>query len=463
MKIKFLGAAGGEVTGSCSLVRAARAEVIVDCGLFQGGRKVEALNRAALAFRRAPDAVLLTHAHLDHVGRLPLLVRSGWHGPVYATPATRAMAELVLRDSARIQQGDAERDNRKRARAGLPPRPPLYTEEQVETVLGWFRPVPYGRPVPVAPGLEAVWSESGHMLGSASIQLLEQVGGRTRRVVFSGDVGPVGAPILRDAEPFRQADAVVLESTYGDRDHRPFRETMAQFIRAVQEAHAQRGRILVPTFAIGRAQLVLTLLAWMFRERRVERFPVYLDSPMAIEATHLYSRHRELYDEEMRRFLRERPIGRDLRSLRLCRTAEESRALNGAEGPCLILAGAGMCNAGRIQHHLRNHLWKPDTHVLITGYQGHGTLGRRLVEREPFVRIHGERVAVRAQVHTLGGLSAHAGRKDLLGWLGASVASRPKVVLTHGEDAARAALADEIRRRHRLEVEVPELGATVEV
>src|SRR5215471_9113382 len=281
MKITIVGAAGGEVTGSAYYVQTKRASVLVDCGLFQGGKKSEALNRPPTGPKQKLDAVLLTHGHLDHTGRLPLLAKRGHTVPVFATPATIEMTALILRDSARIQAGDAERRNRKRERAGEPPQEPLYTQEHAEAIIQCLKPVPYQQPLTVAPGIRAIWTESGHMLGSASIQLIVEEDGRTKRVVFSGDLGPKGALILKDFEPFQHADLVFLESTYGDHDHRPFKETVEEFVRIVKEAVERRGKILVPTFAVGRAQLITGLLAWMFRSNKTQTFPIFLDSPMA--------------------------------------------------------------------------------------------------------------------------------------------------------------------------------------
>ncbi|MGE3312023.1 MAG: MBL fold metallo-hydrolase [Limisphaerales bacterium] len=463
MKITIVGAAGGEVTGSAYYVQTKTASVLVDCGLFQGGRKSEALNRPPTGPKQKLDAILLTHGHLDHTGRLPLLAKRGHAVPVFATPATIEMTALILRDSARIQASDAERQNRKRARAGEPPKEPLYTPEHAEAIIECLKPVPYQKPFTVAPGIRATWAESGHMLGSASIQLDVEEDGKTKRVVFSGDLGPKGALILKDFEPFERTDLVFLESTYGDRDHRPFAETVEEFVRIVKETVEKRGKILVPTFAVGRAQLLTSLLAWMFRTKKVRPFPIFLDSPMAIEATKIYSRHRELFDEGMTKFIAERPLRADLKTLKLCATAEQSMAINDVPGPCLIMAGAGMCNAGRILHHLKQNLWKPDTHVLIVGYQSHGSLGRRLVEGEKVVKIHGGKVAVKAQVHTMGGFSAHAGQSDLLSWFSKLAPCKPRVVLTHGEDKPRGALAKKIQQQFRLSSRLPAMGDVIEL
>lgn len=463
MNITIAGAAGGEVTGSAYYVQTKQASVLVDCGLFQGGKKSEALNRPPTGPKQRLDAVLITHGHLDHTGRLPLLAKRGNTAPVFATPATIEMTALILRDSARIQAGDAERRNRKRQRAGEPPQEPLYTPDDAERIIQCLQPVPYQQPMTVAPGIQATWAESGHMLGSASIRLIVEEDGRRKCVVFSGDLGPRSAPILKEFEPFRQADLLFLESTYGGHDHRPFTETVEEFVRIVRETVEQRGKILVPTFAVGRAQLLTGLLAWMFRTKKVKPFPIFLDSPMAIEATNIYARHRELFDDAMTQFIAEKPLQADLKTMKLCVTADDSKQINDLPGPCLVMAGAGMCNAGRILHHLKQNLWKPETHVLIVGYQSRESLGRRLVEGAEQVSIHGEKIVVRAQVHTLGGFSAHAGQTDLLTWFSAIAPSNPRVVLIHGEDEPRQALAKQIQQQFKLPSKLPQMGDVIEL
>jgi metallo-beta-lactamase family protein len=464
MKVTIHGAGGGEVTGSAYLVQTEGANVLVDLGLFQGARKVENYNR--LPKRGAFDklhAVLLTHAHLDHTGRLPLLTRAGYQGPINATPATMDIADLILKDSAHLQKSDVERENRRRERQGQKPVEPLYVQQDVERLRPLYRELPYDQPVTVAPGITARVVEAGHMLGSVSIELTVEENGAKKVVVFSGDLGPRGAPLHRDPVPFKHADVVFMESTYGDRNHRSLHETAAETREVVKKAVEAGGRILVPVFAVGRTQLLLYLLAGAFQRGTLPRFPIYIDSPMAIEATKIYAKHPELYDDEALAMQQSGDLREHLDTAQFCPTADDSRALNRVSGPCLIMAGAGMCTGGRILHHFRHNLSRPTTTVLIVGYQGHGSLGRLLVDRKPTVTIFGEKIPVRASVHTFGGLSGHAGQTDLLRWFDSLAASRPRVILTHGEEKARKTLGKIIEERHKLRVDYPALQETIEL
>jgi metallo-beta-lactamase family protein len=462
MKITVIGAAGGEVTGSAYVIQTKQARVMVDCGLFQGGRKSEAKNRPPVRPQAKLDAVLITHGHLDHSGRLPLLVKLGYKGPVFTTKATHEMSSLILRDAASIQQADADRQNRRRMRSGEPLREPLYTSEEVEAIIRRFETVEYQEQVSVAPGVQACFAEAGHMLGSASIKLTVDDDGQQKKIVFSGDLGPRGIPVLRKFEPFHTADLVFLETTYGNRDHRPFRETVDEFVEIIKTAVGRRGKILIPTFAVGRAQLLMILLSGMFRRKKIKPFPIFLDSPMAIKATKIYAQHFELFDDAMLKYMREKPLREDLKLLKPCVTAGQSKAINQCPGPCLVMAGAGMCNAGRILHHLKQNLWKLETSVLMVGYQARGSLGRLLIEGAKEVNIFGEKIAVRANIHTLGGFSAHARQTELLDWVDAVAASRPLMVLTHGEDDQRQALDQLIKKQYKLKTILPMQGDVIE-
>lgn len=459
MRIRVMGAAGGEVTGSAYVVEAGGARVLVDCGLFQGGKDADEKNHRPLVEVAGLDAVLLTHAHLDHTGRVPLLIKAGYSGPIYATAATVDLTDIVLKDSAKLQTQDAERMTRKRQGKGEPPVEPLYTVEHTEPFRGMTRPVRLHESVAVANGIAARWFEAGHMLGSGSIELSAE--GKT--IVFSGDLGPTTFPILREYERLKNAHFVFLESTYGDRDHRPYVETVAQFERIVSEVAAQRGKILVPTFAIGRAQQIIYHLAILFSEGKVKRFPVYLDSPMAIEASKVFARYPDLYDEDLLRLKKSGTAPLDPKWFTPSVTAEDSKKLNDIEGPCAILAGAGMCTGGRILHHLKANLANPQTHVMIVGFQSEGSLGRRLVNGEKLVRIHGEEVPVNAAIHTLNGFSAHAGQSELLNWFSPLAPRKPGLALTHGEPPQRSALAKELRERFKVQPRLPQLGEVIEL
>jgi metallo-beta-lactamase family protein len=456
MNITVLGAGGGEVTGSAYVLQTDGANVLIDCGLFQGSKKLENSNRLpSRGAMQQLDAVVLTHAHLDHTGRLPLLTRFGYRGPIYATPATIALTDLILRDSAYLQMEDAKRQNRRRAEAGQPPIEPLYTRREVDQLQPLFRPMRYDRPTTVAPSVSVRAVEAGHILGSASLEVTVDEGGRRKVVVFSGDLGPRGAPLHRDPVPFKGADLVFLESTYGDKDHPPLSETAIAAREAIKATVEQGGRVLVPVFAIGRSQLLLYLLAGAFKRHTLKPFPIFLDSPMAIRATEIYRSHTELFDDEALAMRRSGELASHLRTAQVCQKAVDSMALAKRSGPFLVLAGAGMCTGGRILSHLQNHLGDPTTLVLMVGYQSRGSLGRALVDGATSVRVAGRAVQVRAKTHIFGGLSGHAGQSDLLNWFGSLAPSRPRVILTHGEDGQRQALRTRIQEQFGLASETP--------
>lgn len=463
MKIYFHGATG-DVTGSAYHVVTDHASILVDCGLFQGGKEEREKNRRHDKIEGGKlDAVVLTHGHLDHVGRLPLLTRKGYNGPIYATKATLELATLILRDSLSLQKSDIERQNRKRRLQGLSPLEPAFEEADVRNLKPLARPVNYKHTVEIAPGVQIRVVDAGHVIGSASIEMTVQENGRNKTVVFSGDLGPRGAPLLNDPTPFERADAVIMESTYGNRDHRSLHETAIEGRDIIARAIEERAKILVPVFAVGRTQLLLYLLAGAFKRGTLPQFPIFLDSPMAAEVTRIYGENSELFDAEAQEMVKSGELRSNLALARPCPTSADSRALNDVQGPCLIMAGNGMCSGGRILHHLRHNLQIPGTSVLIVGFQSRGSLGRKLVDGEKQVSIFGETIPVRASIHTMGGFSAHAGQSDLLSWFAAVAPSRPRIILTHGEDRARRSLSDLIEARHGLKPECPNLGDVIEI
>lgn len=463
MKIHFHGATG-DVTGSAYHIVTKHASILVDCGLFQGGKKEKVKNRreAKLEGGRL-DAVVLTHGHLDHVGRLPILTRRGYEGPIYATQPTIDIATLVLRDSLQLQKADLKRENRERTRKRQPPLEPLFEENDVRRLKPLVNTIKYNQKVEVAPGIEARFVDAGHVIGSASIELTVTENGSRKVVVFSGDLGPRGAPLLNDPVPFEKADAVIMESTYGDRNHRSLHETAIEGRKIIARAIENKAKILVPVFAVGRTQLLLYLLAGAFRRGTLPKFPIFLDSPMAIEATKVYGKSAELFDEEAKEMVTSGELRKNLDIAKPCPKPGDSRALNDVQGPCMIMAGAGMCTGGRIVHHLRHDLPIKGTEVLMVGFQSANSLGRRLVDGEREVRIFGERIPVRATVSTMGGFSAHADQKGLLEWFSAVAPSKPRLIITHGEDRARAVLSGMIQSAHKIKAQYPNLGEVIEI
>ena len=463
MKIRFLGAAG-DVTGSAYHVITKDASILVDCGFFQGRKTESAKNRRTAQIEGGKlDGVVLTHGHLDHIGRLPLLTRNGYKGPIYGTRPTINLATLVLKDSLNIQKQDLKRENQKRARAKLPPLEPLFEEADVRKLQPLTAQVKYNQRFPVAPGIEARLVDAGHVIGSSSVELTVSENGHKKVVVFSGDLGPRGAPLLNDPVPFTEADAVIMESTYGDRTHRSLHDTAIEGREIIEKAIQNKAKILVPVFAIGRTQLLLYLLAGAFKKKTLPPFPIYLDSPMAIEATRIYRTNTELFDAEALAMVQSGDLARGLASARPCVKPGESRGLNGVKGPCLIMAGSGMCTGGRIMHHLRHNLPIPETAVLIVGFQSPGTLGRKLVDGAKTLMMFGEEVPVRASVHTMGGFSAHADQNGLLDWFGVMAPSRPRTIVTHGEDRARKAFSEQLKKRFGVRAECPALDDEIEV
>jgi metallo-beta-lactamase family protein len=450
MHLQFYGAAG-EVTGSCHILSVAGRTLLLDCGLIQGGDDPDTRNRAQFPFDASRiDAVVLSHAHIDHCGRLPLLRKRGFRGPIYATAACRDLARILLADSASMAEREAERFRRRQAEHGGRGRrgflEPLFTVDDATETLRQFSVVAYDAPTTVLPGVTVTFRDAGHILGSASVWLQLEDHGTRRRVVFSGDVGQYDSPILRDPDGEGAADFVIMESTYGDRRHREREDTLREFGEILSAARHAGGNLLIPAFAVGRSQEILYELATHFEAWGVGDWQVFLDSPMAIEASAVYWRHPELYDEAARAVRASAGQMPALPNLRLCRTAEESMAINRLQGGAIIIAGSGMCTGGRIVHHLKHNLGRRECNLVFTGFQAVGTLGRAIVDGRERVRIHGEQYEVRARIHTLGGFSAHGDQQDLLRWH-AGVAGRPRTYLVHGEARGAGGLCDALRLR----------------
>jgi metallo-beta-lactamase family protein len=450
MRIGFFGAAG-EVTGSCTLVETGGRRFLVDCGMFQGGREARNKNLNALKFGfdvRSIDFVLLTHAHIDHSGLLPLLSVLGYRGPAYATPATIDLLHVLLRDCAHIQEKESEwalRHQRRRGRSRPGLQPPLYTVAQAEAALKLLVPVPYREPMQPAEAVTVCFHDAGHILGSSWLEVTVGGEGKPRRLVFSGDLGMRDRPVLHDPEPaVAEADLLLIESTYGDRLHRPMAETEDEIVAAFERTRHTHGNLIMPAFAVGRTQEIIYILADLVRRQRLAPLKIYVDSPMATAATHITWDHPALVDShthELIAWMKQHP---EKMKVEFVADAEQSRALNEVRSGAVIISASGMCEAGRIKYHLRENLPRSECSILITGFQAAGTLGRRLVDGARLVRIFGEPVPVRASVQTVGSLSAHADQAGLLDWLRGFHTPPRRVFVVHGEPAASAAFAQAI-------------------
>jgi metallo-beta-lactamase family protein len=462
IKLGFFGAAG-EVTGSCYVVTTGRAQVMVDMGMHQGEKVADEHNRRMPPVDLAKlDAVVLTHAHLDHCGRLPMLIKNGYRGQIHCTAPTADVTAIILRDSARLQSEDFARFTR-HIHGNAVQREPLYGEREVESTLPRLTTLNYNEQKTIADGISIKLVDSGHILGAASVQMTVSDGGRTVTIVFSGDVGQIGAPILRDPVTPTPADVVLLESTYGDRDHRSIDETRDEFLSILKSARASGSKVVIPAFAVGRTQDLIFHIGEFLRARELQPLPVFLDSPMASSVSNLYSHYTAVYDERAAELIKERMKPLNFPGLTYTQSVDESKRLNDAKGAMVIIAANGMCTGGRILHHLKHHLPEPNTHVVIVGYQGQGTLGRRLVDGAKEVSIYGNKLPVRASVHTLGGFSAHAGQSGLVNWAAPFKNISPRMFLTHGEDGPRAVLHDRLRAKFNLDVAMPHYGDEVEL
>ena len=444
IKVQILGAAD-EVTGSCHLVTVGNKRILLDCGLIQGRRKDEERNKDPFPFDpKSIDAVVLSHAHIDHSGRLPMLVKAGFSGPIYTHRASRDLCRIMLKDSAFLNEKEIEWENRKRLRKGLKLVEALYTVEDARAAMSRFKGLVYQKKVKILPEVTLRLNDAGHILGSSIVELWLEDEDQVRKLVFSGDLGRPGMPILQDPAFIQQADLVIMESTYGDRLHRSWEETLTEIESIVRNTTNSRGNILIPAFAVGRTQEILYMLARYYREWNLERWQIFLDSPLAIEATRVFTRHSDLFDQDMADLWRQNKAQSFLPGLHISRTSNQSMALNRIHSGAIIIAGSGMCSGGRIKQHLKHNIWRRECHVIISGFQARGTLGRSLVDGAKYIRLWGETVRVAATVHTVGGLSAHADQLGLKNWY-ANFEGRPRVVLVHGETSALETLSNTLK------------------
>lgn len=465
MKLQFLGA-NRQVTGSRYLLRAGGKKILIDCGLFQE-RKFLARN-----WEQSPippsevDVLLLTHAHLDHCGLIPKFVREGFRGDILATAPTMDLARIVWEDSARIQVEDAaykQRRHKKQGRRGPFPDEPLYTPDDAQAAMKHLKLVEYDKSIALGEGVSVVYRDAGHIIGSAMLEISTRDSGIEQKIVFSGDIGTTDRPLLKDPQKIQEANYIVMESTYGDRNHKEVGKEADVLARVVNETIDRGGNLIIPTFAIDRAQEILYIFGELAYSKRIPQITVFFDSPMAIKATEIYKRYKHLLDDETHALLKAGMHPFQFPGLHFVRTPAESISINSKGGSNVILAGSGMCTGGRVKHHLRRNLSRPESTVLFAGYQAHGTLGRRILQGDPVVRIHGKEYTVRAKIEELNSLSAHADRMGLMDWLSGFQLPPKTLFLTHGEIKAAQSLAKHVHEKLEWNVDIPEYDSTVDL
>jgi metallo-beta-lactamase family protein len=463
MKIEFVGAARS-VTGSCYIIKNDNFTIMVDRGMFQGNNALRERNRLkSIHAPREIDALLLTHAHIDHSGLIPKMVKDGYVNKIFATRATVDLCAVMLPDSAHIQEMDVKWVNKRNKRKGVDAVEPLYTVQHAEESLKHFVAVNYGDMVDIVPGVKARFRDAGHILGSAFIELWVEEKGQTTKFVFSGDVGTRDQALIRDPETADETDYLLVESTYGDRLHKSKADTYREFLDIINASHNSKGNIIIPAFAVERTQEIIFTLGKLFKEGAIPKIPVYIDSPLAISATEIFKMNRDCFDEETLKVILSGDNPLEFSNLHYTRESADSKLLNEQAHGAIIISASGMCNAGRILYHLQNNLYRPESSVVFVGFQAEGTLGRRLVEGDKKVRILGEDVAVQAKIHTLGGFSAHADRDGLLDWMGAIKGGVRRVFVVHGEEMASLGFAGTVKERFGHETHVPGWGEIVDL
>ena len=463
MKIDFLGGAK-TVTGSSFLISDADFAVMVDCGMFQGTNEIRDRNYRRQNYAQLKiDALLLTHAHIDHSGLLPILVRDGFYGNIYATKATADLCSIMLPDSGHIQEMDAAFINKKNLKLGRDPVVPLYTVDDATECLKNFVPVSYGEIIQIHPRVEVRFGNAGHILGSSFIEMWVDEGYRKTKIVFSGDLGPKDQAIIKDPEFVDEADVLLIESTYGDRLHKNKEDTYNEFKNIILESHNSKGNIIIPAFAVERTQEIIYTLTRLFKSGEIPNIPVYIDSPLAISATEIFKKNKDCFDHDMQQLILSGDSPLDFPNLHYTRTTDESKWLNTEARGAIIISANGMCTAGRIKHHLQYNLYRPESSVIFVGYQAEGTLGRRLIDGANQVRVYGTDVAVKAKVYTLGGFSAHADRNGLLEWVKKIKNGDLKIFVIHGEEKSALSFAEMLRSELNITPYVPEWHEIVDL
>jgi metallo-beta-lactamase family protein len=463
MEIEFVGGAR-TVTGSSYILKDKDFQIMIDCGMFQGRSQIRERNLLHLIYAPAKiNTLLLTHAHIDHSGLIPKLVKEGFTGKIFATRPTVDLCTVMLPDSAHIQEMDMEWLNRKNKRLGRPVQDPIYTVDDAENSIEHFMPVEYDKIVKINPRIEARYRDAGHILGSSIIELRVDGGdGGKTKIVFSGDIGQKNSAFIKDPEIIEDADILLIESTYGDRLHKKKEDTLAEFKDVILNSYNNKGNIIIPAFAVERTQEIIFELSKLFKEKVIPQIPVYIDSPLAISATEIFRKNQDYFDDEMKKVLLSGDSPFEFPNLYFTKTAEESKQLNEVSG-AIIISASGMCTAGRIKYHLLHNLYKPESSVILVGFQAEGTIGRRLVDGAKRVKLFGEDVLVNAKIHTIGGFSAHADRDGLLDWMGNIKNKKLKVFVVHGEEESSQKFAESVRTKFGYDTYVPNWGEIVDL
>lgn len=462
MKLTFFGAAK-EVTGSCHSIETKEEKILIDCGMFQGGKDMERMNYENFDFDpKSYQAMILTHAHLDHCGRIPKLVKFGFRGKIFATDATRDLAEVIMMDAAKIAAEDIEHENRRRARDGLPPRKPIYNDLDVKAAMKLFVTVDYDRDVKITSNIIARYYDAGHILGSSCVQLSIREKKKKTIIVFSGDLGQSNAILVKNPEPIIKADYVLTESTYGDRQHPPIDQRERELIRIINETYKRGGKLMIPSFAIERAQEIIYSIGQFMDAGFIPKMDVYLDSPMAMKATAVFSKYSDYFNSDVQESIKKRKDPFNFPSLIKTQSVQESKMINDVKKPCIIIAGNGMCSAGRIKHHIRNGIGDPKNTLLFIGYQVTGTLGYWIKKGEKRVRLLGDEVEVRAKIESIDGFSAHADYRGILAWLKNFSPKPKKIFIVHGDEEQSIPMAQNLTKE-KFVCAVPSLLDSVEL